>query len=473
MMTRRLFLALSLGCSLFLLLGADWRDSAAPLAARDVAGTGPLRVLIVTGQNNHDCAFTSRLVRDVLVKTGRFRVDLTDDPAKTLADAEAIARYDCFFLDYNGDRWGAAAEKNFLAAVRGGTGVVVMHAANNAFPGWVEYETMVGHLWRKGTGHGRFHRFDVRVDDANHPITWGLPDLKDHPDELYHRLVHMHGAKFRQLMSAHSAKESGGTGKREPMAMILEYGKGRIFHTPLGHVWRGAEATRFSLRDPQLQCLLARGTEWAATGAVTLTPESFGSKARIDFGRAVKEFRYERDASSLPPAAEQIRLKSDFELTQVIDPARNIFVNLLDSDGEPWSPVSRFALFGGWQLRAANGHTASPKVSALSVDGVTKASGVINGTLRIKFNLDVSALDGLTTRGRSPDKPLRSFSVVETRRVVPQQDGIQIERVFAVEGLRADERLELQSRHPKFRSDLVLDAASVTQIIKLPLKSGL
>ncbi|MEZ6197439.1 MAG: ThuA domain-containing protein [Planctomycetota bacterium] len=255
-----------------------------------LAGGAPgerIRVLVLTGQNNHDCAFTSRLVETFLEKTGRFDVDVTDEPAKALADAGKLAGYRCFFLDYNGERWGEKAEANFLAAVRGGTGVVVMHAANNSFPGWVEYEKLVGHVWRseKGTGHGAFHPFDVDVDDRNHPITSGLPALVAHPDELYHRLVHMHDAPFRQLMSALSSKESGGTGRREPMATILRYGEGRIFHTPLGHVWRGSEASRRSLLDAQLQMLLARGTEWAATGAVTLAPEGFGLAFRSTFER--------------------------------------------------------------------------------------------------------------------------------------------------------------------------------------------
>ena len=93
----------------------------------------PVKALLVSGANNHEWQWTSKEIRTILQESGRFEVDLTEDPAKALADAKALAAYRVIVLDYNGPRWGEAAEQNFLAAVRGGTGVVVIHAANNAF----------------------------------------------------------------------------------------------------------------------------------------------------------------------------------------------------------------------------------------------------------------------------------------------------------------------------------------------------
>lgn len=231
----------------------------------------PVKVLLITGQQNHDWEYTSKVHARTLEATGRFKVDTTTNPAETLADAAKLKGYQVLFLDYNGARWGDAAEKNFVDAVNGGTGVVCVHASNNSFIGWSEYEKMVGLLWIKDTtGHGKFHSFDVNYTNKDHPITKGLSDMKAHPDELYHRLVNTQKAKFTLLASAMSTKESGGTGESEPMALTLEYGKGRIFHTPLGHVWPGSADQRASINDPQFKILVARGTEWAATGAVTL-----------------------------------------------------------------------------------------------------------------------------------------------------------------------------------------------------------
>ncbi|MEE2886962.1 MAG: family 16 glycoside hydrolase [Planctomycetota bacterium] len=227
-------------------------------------------VLLIGGANNHDWAWTTPSLQRILKESGRFEVTVTNKPQEALADADKLKQYQAFVLDYNGPRWGADAEANFLAAVRGGTGVAIVHAANNAFNGWKEYEEMVALLWRKGTGHGRFHAFDVTVKDRKHPLTKGMPDMRNHPDELYHRLVNAQNTDYRVLATAHSSKKSGGTGKDEPMILVKKYGKGRVFHTPLGHVWRRALNTRASHADPQFRQLIARGTEWAATGQVTL-----------------------------------------------------------------------------------------------------------------------------------------------------------------------------------------------------------
>ena len=243
------------------------------LACALSAQTGaPLPVLLVSGANNHDWQWTTPEIRTVLEETGRFAVTVTDEPAKDLAAADLAARFRAIVLNYNGPRWGAAAEQGFIAAVRGGVGVAVIHAANNAFEGWSEYEQLVGLCWRQGTGHGAYHAFDVFVVDDNHPITRGMADLRMHPDELYHRLVPTPGAEYRVLLSAFSDPKTGGTGRYEPMATVATFGKGRVFHTPLGHTWTGQLPTRATWFDPQLRRLVARGTEWAATGAVTLEP---------------------------------------------------------------------------------------------------------------------------------------------------------------------------------------------------------
>ncbi len=257
-------------------------------AGGGVPGADPVRVLLVTGKNNHNWQYTSRLHKDTLEASGRFVVDIADDAPTALGDSASLANYAAIVLDYNGPRWGEPAESNFVKAVARGTGVVFIHAANNAFPGWAEYEQMCGLLWREGTGHGRFHEFDVAYTDTTHPITSGLADMTAHPDELYHKLVNTQKAEFRVLASARSTTESGGTGQDEPMAITLTYGKGRVFHTPLGHVWTGSQDSKRSISDPQFKVLLARGTEWAATGAVTVGPSWTDQRAHNTLTEAEK-----------------------------------------------------------------------------------------------------------------------------------------------------------------------------------------
>lgn len=239
-------------------------------------GPSPVKALVVGGANNHDWEWSNPEIASVLNETGAFVATVTDKPAEVLVNAPQLHRdgkLDVIVLNYNGPRWGDAAERGFLQAVRNGCGVSVIHAANNSFTGWQEYEDMVGLLWRQGTGHGQYHPFDVVVTDAYHPITKGMPDIRMHPDELYHRLVPAAGADFRVLMSAYSAPLTGGTGRHEPMVLVSRLGEGRIFHTPLGHVWRGVPQSRATWYSPQLRRLVARGTQWAARGEVTLPPE--------------------------------------------------------------------------------------------------------------------------------------------------------------------------------------------------------
>ena len=225
-----------------------------------------IQTLLVTGANNHEWTRSAPFCKELLEKSGRFAVDLTEDPAAALADRDALSKYQLLFLDYNGPEWGEPAQQNFLDAVHAGTGVCVLHAADNAFPGWVEYEKMVGLLWREGTGHGQFHPFDVKVVDHDHPITRGMPDTTGHWDELYHKLVHMHDVPLHVLATAYSSPDKGGTGNDEPVLIVTSYGQGRVYHNALGHVWKGGGMEAFE--DPWFQQSLLRGCQWAATGEV-------------------------------------------------------------------------------------------------------------------------------------------------------------------------------------------------------------
>lgn len=228
-----------------------------------------IKALLLAGTNNHDCARSAPFCKNLMERTGEFQVDLVEDPSAALEDSEKLKRYQLIFSDYNGPAWSDAANANFVDAVRGGTGVCILHAADNAFTGWVEYEEICALLWREGTSHGAYHKFDVKMTDIDHPVTRGLPPvLKDHPDELYHKLVHMHDTPYHVIATAYSDPETGGTGNEEPVLVVKEYGDGRVFHCILGHVWEGGGMDTFE--SPDFQRVLLRGCEWAATGTVML-----------------------------------------------------------------------------------------------------------------------------------------------------------------------------------------------------------
>jgi uncharacterized protein len=224
-----------------------------------------IKTLLLSGANNHDWRRSAPFVKNVLRDSGLFDVTLTENPPAALEDSAALTEYQLIFSDYNGPHWSDDANANFESAVAGGTGLVVMHAADNAFRGWVEYEKMVGLLWRDGTGHGQFQEIGVKITDHDHPITRGVPDFGTW-DELYHRLVHMHDVPYHVLATAWSNPEKGGTGNDEPVMVVTEYGKGRVYHHILGHVWEGGDMRAFD-NDGFKQTLI-RGCQWAAGGEV-------------------------------------------------------------------------------------------------------------------------------------------------------------------------------------------------------------
>jgi len=127
----------------------------------------------------------------------------------------------------------------------------------------------------KGGAHGPQHEFTVRLREPDHPIVKGMPEEWMHTkDELYDRLRGP-AKNMTVLATSFSAKDKKGTGRHEPTLMVINYGKGRIFHTPLGHADYSVECVGFisSLR---------RGTEWAATGQVTSSkiPNDFPTKEK-------------------------------------------------------------------------------------------------------------------------------------------------------------------------------------------------
>src|SRR5262249_44415849 len=121
-----------------------------------------------------------------------------------------------------------------------------------------------------GAGHGPMHAFKIIIRDAEHPVVKGMPHEWLHArDELYQGMrgpvenVHLIATAY-----AHTVKYSG-SGEHEPMIWTVQYGEGRVFHTPMGHDVGAMQCVGFI-------ATLQRGTEWAATGKVTIPlPENF------------------------------------------------------------------------------------------------------------------------------------------------------------------------------------------------------
>jgi type 1 glutamine amidotransferase len=248
-----------------------------------------LRALIIDGQNNHkNWPDTTKMMKRYLEDTKRFTVEVaTTAPKGTDPNFKPdFQKFAVVVSNYNGDAWPKETQDAFVSYMKGGGGFACIHAADNAFPEWPEYNEMIGlggwggrteksgpYVYlddagkvvrddSKGSGghHGPQHPFLITIRDADHPITRGMPRTWLHVnDELYDKLRGP-GQNMHMLATTFADPAKQGTGHHEPMILTLEYGKGRVFHTPMGHGNDSQSCVGFITT-------FIRGCEWAATGS--------------------------------------------------------------------------------------------------------------------------------------------------------------------------------------------------------------
>jgi len=270
--------------------------SGAPVFSTADASTGKIRVLIVDGFSNHDWKLTTRLIRAIIEPTGLFEVEVSTSPPSAAAGGwdtwrPKFSDYDVVIQNCNdingGPSWPREVQAAFENYVRNGGGVYVWHSANNAFADWPAYNDIIGMGWRKrdygwalavgdageivrippgegqDTGHGK--RFDAMVNRlGDHPIHRGLPRRWKAADIEVYYYARGPAKNIGVLSFAHEPK----TGMNWPIEWTVNYGKGRVYTSTLGHVWKG-DTQPVTLRCAGLQTLLVRALEWLAGRPVT------------------------------------------------------------------------------------------------------------------------------------------------------------------------------------------------------------
>ena len=273
-----------------------------------VARAAPaIRAMILDGESGgpyHAWRETTPYLKRMLEETGLFQVNVVTAPPAGGDFSNFKPDWDkyqvvVFNYDAPDERWPDGLKASFEQYVRSGGGFVVVHAADNAFPKWPAYNLMIGlggwrgrdeksgPFWYFKDGklapdssagpagsHGARLPYKIENRVVNHPITKGLPKVwMQVGDELYAALRGP-GANMTVLSTAYSDPANRGTGRNEPILMVISYGKGRVFHTTLGHDLAALNSVGFITT-------YQRGTEWTATGKVT-------QKAPADFPSADK-----------------------------------------------------------------------------------------------------------------------------------------------------------------------------------------
>jgi len=298
-----------------------------------------IKVLIIDGQNNHEVWPKSTIMmKQYLEESGMFKVDIertrflnksekfkdwmgyanvpegVEGKSKTDPDFNPdFSKYDVVISNFGWQAapWSTQTQSNFDDYIKNGGGFVSVHAADNSFPKWEAYNKMIAiggwgdrtekdgpylyvdmdnqpkrdHTPGSAGKHGKREPFLVTSYNKEHPIMKGIPSTWMHASDECYAFLRGPAENVSILATAVSSIKAPELEQKEPMAMVIDYGKGRVFHTTLGHDTRSFECVGFIT-------LLTRGVEWAATGKVTQTdlPKDFPSSTEV----SVRDFKYNK-----------------------------------------------------------------------------------------------------------------------------------------------------------------------------------
>lgn len=288
-----------------------------------------LKALIIDGQNNHAAwPKTTVMMKHYLEGSGLFTVDVermkfttngerektflslavageTENFKEAKIDpdfAPAFKKYDVVIsnLGWGAADWPQKTQKALEKYVSKGGGFVTIHAADNSFPEWEEFNKMIGiggwggrtekdgpYVYYNNDGqlvrddspgsagsHGPQNEIPITLRVNDHPITKGMPsNWIASKDECYAKLRGP-AENMTILATGKDISDKAPTDRHEPMLMVIDYGKGRVFHSTLGHDDYSVEGVGFITS-------FLRGAEWAATGKVTLPiPSDFPTSTK-------------------------------------------------------------------------------------------------------------------------------------------------------------------------------------------------
>jgi hypothetical protein len=205
----------------------------------------------------HDVIPLSMELLPQIGKKNGFDVVATKDLA--FLSSVSLPAYDALVFYTTGELPVSDADKaNLVAWIKSGKGFIGIHSATDTFYQWPEYGEMIGGYF---DGHPWHQEVKVKVEDAQHPATKGLPAVWTLNDEIY-QYRNWDRSKRHVLLSLDTSsvdlKKEGvkRTDGDFALAWTSTYGKGRVFYSALGHradLWQ----------KPEYQQFLAGGIRWA------------------------------------------------------------------------------------------------------------------------------------------------------------------------------------------------------------------
>ncbi len=269
----------------------------------------PIAILIVDGFNNHNWQQTTILTKGILEESGLFKIDVSTVPMDSVEREKwnpEFKKYAAIIQNTNNIfqyhlKWPRHAEVQLENYVQNGGGLYILHGANNSFPHWAAYDKMIGLGWRpasfgyaleidanknivrippgegQATGHG--DRFDAVIQKfTNHAINNNYPQQWKTANMEVYNFVRGIAENVTVLSYTY---DSTATKRMWPVEWVVNYGKGRVYNSSMGHLWKG-DVYPEAYRCIGFQTTMIRVTEWLATGKVNYPlPKNFPGKETV------------------------------------------------------------------------------------------------------------------------------------------------------------------------------------------------
>jgi type 1 glutamine amidotransferase len=148
---------------------------------------------------------------------------------------------------------------NFLAWLKAGKGLVVMHHAIANYQKWPEYAKIIGAKYylektvvdgveKARSAYQHDVKFKVVVADPNHPVTKGVKDFEIH-DETY-KLFDVHEG-VQPLLSTDEPLSN------KVIAWAKTYGPARVVYLQSGH-------DHYAYENPSFQKIVSQAINWTS-----------------------------------------------------------------------------------------------------------------------------------------------------------------------------------------------------------------
>ena len=144
--------------------------------------------------------------------------------------------------------------ENLVKAVQGGVGLAGHHGGmSDAFRDSVDYQFMVGGQW---VAHpGNIIDYTVEVADPLDPVMAGIKSFPYTSEQYYMHVDPSNKVLATTTFTGEHAPWINGV--KMPVVWKRQHGKGRVFHSTLGH-----EAKEFDVLE--MATIMRRGMNWAA-----------------------------------------------------------------------------------------------------------------------------------------------------------------------------------------------------------------